>query len=461
MGKVVVFTGQAGTGKTYSLMQLLSEIIPHREWLKFETILALTFMHGSRRRLESNLKFVKKDFKVRYECSTIDSFALTILNRFRSYLGIFKAIRPNEIISENAFECFMNRELIREKVTYLLQLDSVRKFIENSYPYIVIDEFQDCTGTLLEIVKQLSTSTDILIACDQFQQLSDPENLEGMQWVAENQFELNDLNSTGVKRTKNNKLLLTATCLRTGNVTKGPKITIHPCPGAKGGFFPLAEYQLKANIHYNLAYGNIAIISPTQNGPFVNQLLKSLSKSYTYKKEPFKTIGPYNQLLGFDNYLDIHGLVKDLPKVALPKAALKELKTKNNFVLNKCADRLLKRLSLRNFETIPYEEFYYVLEQTAHTYDNFYRNENKAKLIFTTIHGAKNREFDNVIVLWPYNVPSDLLQKRKLLYNAITRAKRNVVVIVQNKSDKLEDLAKDNLFSLIIDKSNDEESTST
>src|SRR5690554_4874426 len=183
MGKVVVFTGQAGTGKTFSLMQLLTEIIPQKEWLKFETILALTFMHGSRKRLETNLKFVKTDFKVRYECSTIDSFALTILNRFRSYLDISKTIRPSEVVSENLFECFMSREMIRERAGHLLQFDSVRKFIENSYPYIVIDEFQDCTGTLLEIVKQLSNSTNILIASDQFQQLSNPENLEGMQWV--------------------------------------------------------------------------------------------------------------------------------------------------------------------------------------------------------------------------------------------------------------------------------------
>src|SRR5690606_25203190 len=97
--------------------------------------------------------------------------------------------------------------------------------------------------------------------------------------------------------------------------------------------------------------------------------------------------------------------------------------------------------------------------QVAHTYENFYKRENKAKLTFTTIHGAKNREFDNVIVLWPYNAPSDLMQKRKLLYNAVTRAKRNVVVIVQHKSDKLLDLANDNLFELIIDKPNSDEST--
>lgn len=459
MGKVVVYTGQAGTGKTTSLMNLLLEIIPQRDWLKFETILALTFMHGSRKRLESNLKFVKTDFKIRYECSTIDSFALIILNRFRSYLNIYKSIRPNEELSENPYECFMSWEMIREKTVQLLQFDSVRNFISNSYPYVIIDEFQDCQGTLLEIIKQLSNSTNLFIASDQFQQLSDPENLDGMQWITEGQFEHTDLDSSGVKRTKNNKILLTATSLRTGVLHSGSKIEIIPCPGGRGGSIGLAEYHLKANIHYNLAHGNIAIISPTQNDSFVKQLLNSLSKTYKYKKPPYKTIGPYNHLLGSDNNVDIGELIKDLPKKPFTKSALKELKRKNDFVLNKCADRLLKRLSIRNLETIPYDEFYYVLQQTAHTFDNFYRRENKAKIIFTTIHRAKNREFDNVIVLWPYRISGDLLQKRKLLYNAITRAKRNVVVIVQHKTADLEDLANDNLFSLIIDKRDDETST--
>jgi hypothetical protein len=49
-----------------------------------------------------------------------------------------------------------------------------------------------------------------------------------------------------------------------------------------------------------------------------------------------------------------------------------------------------------------------------------------------TIHQAKNREFDSVIVLWPYEVPVLPERLRRLLYNAITRAKRQALVVVQN-----------------------------
>jgi DNA helicase IV len=44
---------------------------------------------------------------------------------------------------------------------------------------------------------------------------------------------------------------------------------------------------------------------------------------------------------------------------------------------------------------------------------------------------AKNREFDGVVVLWPYAVGGDAEQKRRLLYNAVTRAKRWCLVLLQ------------------------------
>jgi superfamily I DNA/RNA helicase len=459
MRKVVVYTGQAGTGKTTSLIKLLSEIIPQREWLKFEAILALTFMHGSRRRLESNLKFIKPKFKVRCECSTFDSFALHLVNRFRYYLNINKPIHPNDIPSESVYENFMTLEMIKNHSIQLLRLEPVRNFLSNSYPLIVIDEFQDCTGSLLEIVKQLSNTSSLFIASDQFQQLHDPEDLEGQKWLQENQFDYHDLDSTGVKRTTNNKILTTATCLRIGAIQTGPKIKIYACPGGKGGSFHLAEYQLKANLHYYLGSGNVAIISPTQSSTFISQLLNSLSTPYTYKKAPFKTIGPYNHLLGTNKDFCIEELLVDLPKGDISKAFLKELKEKPSFVLKRVAEKLLKRFTLRNLETIPNEEFCYVLKQTGHNYDSFYRQEHKAKIIFTTVHGAKNREFDNVIVLWPYKVSGNLLKKRKLLYNAITRAKRNAILIVQSKTTNIQDLRKDDLFGLIIDEKSEDEST--
>ena len=51
-----------------------------------------------------------------------------------------------------------------------------------------------------------------------------------------------------------------------------------------------------------------------------------------------------------------------------------------------------------------------------------------------TVHGAKNREFDNVVVLWPVAIVGSADQKRRLLYNAVTRAKVRCLVLVQAKA---------------------------
>jgi superfamily I DNA/RNA helicase len=61
-----------------------------------------------------------------------------------------------------------------------------------------------------------------------------------------------------------------------------------------------------------------------------------------------------------------------------------------------------------------------------------YYESNKQVL---TIHQAKNREFDNVIILWTFGIAqgaSDEYQ-RKLLYNAITRARHCCTVILIQK----------------------------
>jgi superfamily I DNA/RNA helicase len=47
-----------------------------------------------------------------------------------------------------------------------------------------------------------------------------------------------------------------------------------------------------------------------------------------------------------------------------------------------------------------------------------------------TIQRAKNREFPNVIVLWPHSATGSSEHLRRLLYNAITRAQSHCSVIV-------------------------------
>jgi superfamily I DNA/RNA helicase len=48
-----------------------------------------------------------------------------------------------------------------------------------------------------------------------------------------------------------------------------------------------------------------------------------------------------------------------------------------------------------------------------------------------SIHQAKNRQYDHVIILWPHGVPGNDDLKARLLYNGITRARRSCKVFVR------------------------------
>ena len=58
-----------------------------------------------------------------------------------------------------------------------------------------------------------------------------------------------------------------------------------------------------------------------------------------------------------------------------------------------------------------------------------------------TINQAKNREFEGVIILWPFAVGGDLESQRRRLYNALTRAQKWAIVIVQDAPKKTSRLA--------------------
>jgi superfamily I DNA/RNA helicase len=60
-----------------------------------------------------------------------------------------------------------------------------------------------------------------------------------------------------------------------------------------------------------------------------------------------------------------------------------------------------------------------------------YGTSTRPQFVAMTVQQAKNREFEHVVVIWPYTIPNDDDQKRRLLYNAITRARRSCLVLVQ------------------------------
>src|SRR5262245_11863921 len=70
--------GPAGTGKSTRLFEELERILVASPLQEYQRVLALTRMHGSRRRMEDRLQNAST-LRMRYRCSTVDSFAWSLI----------------------------------------------------------------------------------------------------------------------------------------------------------------------------------------------------------------------------------------------------------------------------------------------------------------------------------------------------------------------------------------------
>lgn len=89
-------------------------------------------------------------------------------------------------------------------------------------------------------------------------------------------------------------------------------------------------------------------------------------------------------------------------------------------------DRVQRFAQLRGLDRIPKHLVASISDQLVHARRAY--GSNSTRHVVTTIHGAKNCEFDNVCVIWSYKIPANAELQRRLLYNAVTRAKTNCLL---------------------------------
>src|SRR5262245_33792208 len=91
--------GPAGCGKTTRLMDAIVQAIDSAALAQEQKVLALTFMHGARRRLADKLNGIP-ELRGRFECATIDSLAWKLVRRWRALVSSLGINVPNA----NAFD---------------------------------------------------------------------------------------------------------------------------------------------------------------------------------------------------------------------------------------------------------------------------------------------------------------------------------------------------------------------
>lgn len=409
---VRAFTGGAGCGKTHQLMQSLIDYLVAIPLKEEQKVLALTFMHGSRRRLEERLGQLQA-LRGRTECSTIDSFAWSLVRRWSSLAAAlgFSDIGPDQY------------ERVCDAAGALLQVKEVCGWVAATFPILLVDEAQDMTSNRLRLVEGLSTRLEIFAAADEFQCLNeDLRPNPACAWLAK-VCRAEEL--TQPRRTNEAELLEAATAIRNGEPPKSGKafkIQLTPNP-------PLAGTWLSGNLQWYGGGKSISVITPTLVG-FAQATLKWTAQNKTKKGSgPYSILWEESDTKAANNFLGKIALedINDIPSVIALLTAAGDLRAARDL-----ADWMDTQRRTRAKTTFSRNDIERAIEQ-GFAQRRRIRKDNEIGWKGMTVHGAKNREFDNVIVLWPAAIGGSDNQKRRLLYNAVTRAKKRCLVLVQAK----------------------------
>ncbi|MFK2876395.1 UvrD-helicase domain-containing protein [Rhodanobacter hydrolyticus] len=406
----VAFSGGAGCGKTHQLMQRLSEYLVATPLAPHQRILALTFMHGSRRRLDERLIGVL-GLQRRYECATLDSLAWRIVRRWQALV----AHQGKKLPEASDYEA------ICDTAAELLNQSHVSQWVAATYPALVLDEAQDLTPNRLAVIIALCQHMHLLAAADEFQCLNETLRPNpAWEWLRA-EAEIVELDQP--QRTKIQELLNASAALRGGQALISDRIFKVQLTAQAA----LAGTYLANELAWNGKGQRIAVITPTI-GKFANDVITWVGNNKTKQGN-----GPYQiPWEKAEDKLSEELLAKlELPDVASSTAIIAALEAIGDILLKRDITQWLnlQRRTLGRTEFLRHQVVEAITLSISHRRRQGRGDRTRIKAM--SIHGAKNREFDQVIVLWPAAVRGDADQLRRLLYNAVTRAKAKCLVLVQ------------------------------
>jgi hypothetical protein len=249
---------------------------------------------------------------------------------------------------------------------------------------------------------------------------------------------------TQVRRTTQQGLLAAALAVREGrdvNMVLTARAAQNGTSWSGAGF-RLVEASIRNNNSGLLAWviandinqrqGSVVILTPDANHQVIRAALQTVQTKQQVYKNSGVTFGPYPHT--WDRH-DNEEAAALLANIALPEAAscadLRALLTPLaghaaiEQAINRM-DRLRRAHGQASFTAAQVVEF---VRESVRNRSRLGFRQQRGHLAMT-IQRAKNREFPNVIVLWPHTATGSAEHLRRLLYNAITRAQNHCTVIV-------------------------------
>lgn len=409
---MTAFEGPAGCGKTHRLMDELIGALEREPLEAHQRVLAVTFMHGSRRRLESRLSTIEP-LGGRYEAVVLDGFAWRLIQRWRRLINHLGFAIPQERDFDAC--CALAARLVANPI--------VAQWVKCSFPIMIVDEAQDLCANRSAIVSTLSTTVTVFLAFDEFQCLAPELRPVPIQsWLAENS---PPVRLQGNRRTNVAQLLAAADAVRQGlAVPEGGRefrLTVAPA-------LQLMATWLANAIRFRRNGGTLAVLTPSRGG-LAAAAVARVAEGPIGRQQ----IGPFTiswENSDADDLDAIWGRVALAGQCRIDEAIAALHAVRDDPILLRTRDWLKGKERTMGIAHIEAAEIRAQIERFV-TLRRQFGGRPDSTLSAMTIHQAKNREFDHVVVIWPYRVPNGDDQRRRLLYNAITRARRSCTVLVQ------------------------------
>jgi hypothetical protein len=406
----LAFEGPAGTGKTY---QLIEEVNARALQLLGvgQRVLGLTFMHGSRRRLDESFAG-KAAIRGRGYATTIDTFAARVVRRWNS---LAPPIADFAHFDEVCDACGM-----------LLERSEIARWVSAAFPIVAIDEAQELKPCRLRIAQALSNSTEMIVAADEFQCLEDHlDTRPFMEW-----FETGDVRRLAVvRRTRRPGLLNAGIALRSGQA---------PVEGA--GLRIRYEFpaQVKFAVGHALrrAAGTRAILVAPGSAAWANELVPQLAGGLHSKRQDVPPLPIAWETSPIDEVTrvaeSVCGPAESVESFELVQR-MKELRDDAAPWLPMVANAVEMARRAHGMRLWKLPELLALIGKKASAHRSYgYSHQQGIRVM--TIQAAKNRQFKDVVVLWGPGVPGGNDHQRRLLYNAISRAEENCTVIVRTSA---------------------------
>lgn len=289
----------------------------------------------------------------------------------------------------------------------------------------IIDEFQDCHGRKLELVQALRQSTSLILAADDFQLLD--ANVPGcpaVEWVRalarEGLAEVTELDTP--RRTSQEHLLRATRAVRANVAVSGQSVPFVACPKDGPAAFRILE-RLALGWYGPIWTGTCALLSPSHD-PWTARVLNSISNQASRKG-----LGTFRWIQESSEDDECEELLRALGVHEPGQRHLPWIKpSQDGAFVSEMRRRVSEVCSARSVEPITRGAVAYLARRVLHQFRS--RGDHRGHRVVTTVHGAKNREFDQVFLLWPFRLPPSAETQRRLLYNGLSRARHNAMVLM-------------------------------